>query len=174
MLQNHRRSLEHPYHLDEQNCMVMLDMLSEKLHQQFDLNYQTLLPLIDDVRREYFCRTHQRPYYIDRSIIFDQRVLLFERTNLMLDFLCAMIDAPLQRLSRDEIIVKVYDHNYHSASIRKQQSLHNAAGKLVARARKVLRDHLDDAHEPKWQWLIYDGGSKQYILVRPRLKILKF
>lgn len=167
MLQNHR-------HLNQHSSLVLLDMFSAKLQQQFDLSQQSLMPLIEDVRREYIFRIRNLPHMVGQSIVFNDRILNFERKSLILDLLQCMTAQPSQQLSLDDIINQVYQTRFNRTSPRQQQALRNTAGKLILRTRKILAYHLDDTTHPEWQWLAYDSCSKHYVLVRPLLKILPF
>lgn len=167
MLQNHHQLSQH-------NSFVLLDMFSAKLQQQFNLSQQILMPLIEDVRREYIFRIRNLPHMVGQSMVFNNRVLTFERKSLVFDLLQCMMAQPSQQLSLTGIINAVYHEGFHRTSLRQQQALRNTTGKLILRTRKILAYHLDDVAHPEWQWLAYDGYSKQYVLVRPLLKMLPF
>ena len=166
--------LEPSAHTTDTSCLFVLDMMSQRLQQLLNLDDHTLLPIIEDVRREYLRQTHHRPLIVGDNVVFYDYVLSFKKHTMILELFRVLICAPQQRASIDEIILSVYHSNIHQTSPRKRKCLLNTAGKLIERARKIAAHHLDDPQDPQWNWLVYDLHTKHYILVRPILKALKF
>ena len=155
------------------NCVWVLDILSQKLHHHLDIEYKTLIPIMDDVRREYLHKSHSRPRYKGRSVAFGNQVVMFKRRNLALQLFKVMIEAPHQRLTRDQIAWQIYGCHIRSVSQRKRHSLQNSTNKLIRRVRKIAEYHLDCPNNPSWQWMSYEMSTKEYILIKPNLKVMR-
>ncbi|MCY4380810.1 MAG: hypothetical protein OXC40_04480 [Proteobacteria bacterium] len=154
-------------------CDVVLDLLSQKLHHTLDIEYSTLIPILYEVKKEFFLRSASKPICLNQSIAFHNKVLVFDKKNLVWQLFHAMIQAPELKLTRAEIVRQVYGADIHNVSSRKRDSLLNSVSKLISRTRKTAESLLDQPSSPEWHWFVYELPAREYILIKPRLKVIE-
>jgi hypothetical protein len=87
---------------------------------------------------------------------------------LMIKLFKAFIDNGDSRVSRLDLIRKIYGHTDFEGSSRQLLcDFHNIV-KLISRARKICETSLYDGINRHWMWFDYDPFTSEWVLVKPR------
>ena len=95
-------------------------------------------------------------------ISYNGKRLNLEKKQLVFRLVQIFIINNFSNLSKNQIVSSIYNLDLNSISIRQRYCQIHNAGKLIARARTLLRDHLDDVDKPKWNWIVYDSKQESY------------
>lgn len=90
------------------------------------------------------------------------------KQTLMIKLFKAFIDNDDSRVSRIDLIHKIYGHTDFDNSNRQLLcDFHNIV-KLISRARKICETSLYDGVHRNWMWFDYDPFTSEWVLVKPR------
>ena len=102
------------------------------------------------------------------QLSFEGMTIDLGKQTLMIKLFEAFMKSDDCRVSRLELIQKIYGHTDFSASNRQLLcDFHNIV-KLISRARKICEISLYDGVNRNWMWFDYDPFTSEWVLVKPR------
>ena len=105
---------------------------------------------------------------VGARLSFEGRSLDFGRQNLMIKLFQIFLQSKECRVSRLELIKRIYGHQNLSIANRKVLTDFHNIVKLISRARKICEHHFLSGTDRSWVWFDYDPFASDWVLIKPR------